>query len=112
MVRSILRNKFLKYKTSESRDSYKIQRNHCVFLLRARKKSFDEHLYPNLITDARTCQKQLKPFFSDKTPFNNNIRLLEDNEIATDNTTCAEILNNSFDQLVKNLEMNRNLCLH
>ena len=68
MVRSRLRNKFLKDKTLESRDSYRRQRNYCVFLLTARKKSFYENLDPNLLTDNRTFWKQVKPFFSDKTP--------------------------------------------
>ena len=42
MVRSKLRNKFLKSKTSESRDKYKRQRNYCVSLLRKIKQSYCE----------------------------------------------------------------------
>ena len=40
MVRSRLRNKFLKLKTMESRTKYKKQRNFCVSLLRKTKKKF------------------------------------------------------------------------
>ena len=40
MVRSRLRNKYLKLKTIESRDAYKRQRNYCVSLLRKIKKNF------------------------------------------------------------------------
>ena len=40
MVRSRLRNKFLKLKTNESREAYKKQRNYCVSLLRQVKKNF------------------------------------------------------------------------
>ena len=39
MVRSRLRNKFLKLKTDESRKDYKAQRNYCVPLLRKTKKN-------------------------------------------------------------------------
>ena len=112
MVRSRLRNKFLKLKTLESRDAYKRQRNYCVSLLRATKKSFYENLDPNLITDNRKFWKQVKPFFSDKTPFNNNITLLEGNEIVTDNSACAEILNNFFCNSVNNLEIDRNFYVY
>ena len=51
MVRSRLRNKCLKYKTCESRDAYKNQRNYCVTLLRETKISFYEHLNPKFIID-------------------------------------------------------------
>ena len=49
----------------------------------------------------------MKPFFSDKTPINNNITLLEDDEIVTDPSACAEILNNYFVNSIKNLDIDR-----
>ena len=55
--------------------------------------------------DNRKLWKQVKTFFSDKTPFTNNITLLEGDEIVTDNSACAEILNNYFSSSVKNLEI-------
>ena len=112
MVRSRLRNKFLKFKTLEYRNAYRIQRNHCVSLLRATKKSFYENLDPNLVTDNRKFWKQVKPLFSDKTPLNSNITLLEGNEIVTDNTACAEIFNNFFINSVNNLEIDRDLYVN
>ena len=51
MVRSKLRNKFLKFQTNESREAYNKQRNYCVTLLRESKKNFDENLNPNIISD-------------------------------------------------------------
>ena len=109
MVRSRLRNKFYKLKSYESKEEYKRQRNRCVSLLRETKKRFYENLDPNLITDNRKFWKQVKPFFSDKTPFNNNITLFEGNELVRENTACAEILNNFFSDSVKNLVTNRDL---
>ena len=103
MVRSRLRNKFLKLKTMESSIKYKKQRNFCVSLLRKTKKKFYGNLYPNLITDNKNFWKQVKSFFSDKTPLNNNIILLEDNKIMSDNTACAEILNTFFSDSVKQI---------
>ena len=130
MVRSRLRNKPLKLKTIESREAYKRQRNYCVSLIRKTiesreaykrqrnycvslirktKKSCYENLSPNLITDNRKFWKQVKPFFSDKTPINNNIILLEDDEIGTNPSACAEILNNFFVNSIKNLDIDRGL---
>ena len=54
----------------------------------------------------------MKPFFTDKTPSNNNITLLEGNQIVTDNTTCAEILNTFFIESVKNLEIDREMYVN
>ena len=68
MVRSRLRNKCLKLKTIESRLAYTQQRNYCCSLIRQAKRNFCENLDPNLITDNRKFWKQVKPFFSDKTP--------------------------------------------
>ena len=107
MVRTRLRNKSLKLKTIESREAYKRQRNYCVCLIRKTKNSFYENLSHNLITDNRKVWKQVKPFFSDKTLINNNITLLEDNEIATDPSACAEILNSFFVNSIKNLDIGR-----
>ena len=109
MVRSRLRNKFLKLKCFESRNNYKRQRNYCVYLLRETKKRFYENLNPNLITDNRNFWKQVKPFFSDKTPYTSNITLLEDNEIVTDNMACAEIFNNFFSNSVSKLAIDHDL---
>ena len=44
MVRSRLRNKFLKSKTREIIEAYKKQGNYCVTLLRETKRSFYENL--------------------------------------------------------------------
>ena len=109
MVRSKLRNKFLKLKTIESREAYKRQRNYCVSLIRKTNKRFYENPSPNLITDNRKCWKQVKPFFSDKTPINNNTILIEGNEIVTDSSATAEILNNFVVNSIKTLDIDRGL---
>ena len=109
MVRSRLRNKYLKLNTVESRDAYKKQRNHCVSLLRKVKKNFYENLNPSLITDNKIFWTQMKPFFSDKTPRISNITLSEGNEIINNPATCAEIFNNFFSDAVENLDIDRTL---
>ena len=81
MVRSRLRIKYLKFKTIESSNAYKKQRNCCVSLLKKIKNNFYEHLNPRFISDNKKFWTQIKPFFSDKTPKNSNIILSEGNEI-------------------------------
>ena len=51
----------------------------------------------------------MKPFFSDKTPYNCNITLKEKNEIVTDPSKCSEIFNNFFIDTAKCLEIDRQL---
>ena len=69
MVRSRLRNRFLRLKTKEAKDAYKIQRNYCVSLLRYSKRCFYENLDTKLIIDNKKFWKLVKPFFADKNTF-------------------------------------------
>ena len=109
MVRSRLRNECLKLKTIESRLAYTTQqRNYCGSLIRQAKRNFYENLDPNLITDNRKFWKQVKPFFSDKTPKNTNIMLLEVDKIITE-PACAEIFNNYFSDAVSKLDIDQSL---
>ena len=108
MIRSRLRNKYLKLNTVESRDAYKKQRNHCVSLLRKVKKNY-ENLDPSPITDNNKFWTQVKPFFTDKTPRNSKIILSEGNEIISNPTTCGEIFNNFFSDAVEELDTDRAL---
>ena len=109
MVRSRLRNRFLKEKTLEAREAYKIQRNYCVSLLRHSKKFYYENLNPNSIRDNKKFWKQVKPLFADKTPVNTSVTLLEDGSILTDPYKCAEVLNTFFSEAVNNLGIDRKL---
>ena len=100
LVRSKLRNKFLKSKTSESRDKYKRQRNYCVSLLRKIKQNYYKNLNVEVINDNKTFWKNIKPLFSDKTPINNKITLIEDNDIISDDRKCAELMNMFFSESI------------
>ena len=109
MFRSKLRNKYLILKTTEAHEAYKKQRNYCVSLLRKTKKEFYENLNPSLIVDNKTFWKQGKPFFSDKTPRNRNITLLEGEKIISSPVKCAEIMNNFFSDAVNELDIDRSV---
>ena len=109
MYRSRLRNKLLRVNNTQSREAYRKQRNYCVALLRKTKRNFYENMNVKLITDNRKFWKQVKPFFNDKKAANSNIILIEGNEIVSDNTKCAEIMNNFFSDAALNLDVDRNL---
>ena len=109
IIRSKLRNRCIKLETTEMHDAYKKQRNYCVSLLRKTKKTFYENLNPCLIADNKTFWKQVKPFFSDKTPRNRQITLLEGDQIISDSSKCAEIMNNFFSDAVDVLDIDRNV---
>ena len=63
MTRSRLKNKFLNFKTIDSWNAYKKQRNLCVSLVRRTKRSFYESLNPDLLSDNKKFWKHMKPFF-------------------------------------------------
>ena len=109
MVRSKLRNRFLKSKTSESMDKYKRQKNYCVGLLRKVKQNYYENLNVKVINDNITFWKTIKPLFSDKNPTNSKITLMEDKEIVSDNGKYAELMNTLFSDFIVKLEIDGEL---
>ena len=110
MFRSKLRNKYTKFKTEEMHIVYKKHRNYCVSLLRKIKKDFYENLNPNLITDNKTFWKQVKPFFSEKTPMKRDITSIEGDKIISESSKCAEIMNNFFTNAVNDLGIDKYTC--
>ena len=64
MVRSRLRNKFLKEKTAFSREAYNKQRNYCVKLIRESKIKYFGNLNVMNITDKNFFWKTIGQNFS------------------------------------------------
>ena len=109
MVRSRLRNKFLKLKTSELREAYNKQGNYCVTLLRKTKMNFYGNLNPNIIGENMKFWKHPKPFFSDKLSTNSKVTLMVGDKFISDSSKCAEVMNNCFSDAVSKLDIDRNL---
>ena len=63
MIRSRLRNKFLRNKTPENRVAYNQQRNFCVSLIRKTKIEYFSNLNEKNITDNKQFWNTIKPFF-------------------------------------------------
>ena len=62
MVRSKLRNKYLKSKSETDKQRYNKQRNYCVKLLRLKKQEYYESLDISKITDNKTFWQQVLYF--------------------------------------------------
>ena len=74
MLRSKLRNQYLKCKSEEARARFKIQRNLCVTLLRKTKRDYYENLELDEVND---FWNTVKPVFGNKVTTRSNITLMK-----------------------------------
>lgn len=105
MNRSRLKNKYLKENSEKNKKAYSKQRNLCTSLLRKEKKTYFENLDTSKITDNKMFWKTIKPMFSKKCVTKENITLMKDNEIISDNEPVAELFNKFFANIVKELNL-------
>ena len=105
MLRSKLRNKYLKSRPNKHRESYKKQRNLCVSLLRQNKKDYFETLDMKSVTDNKMFWKTVAPLFSNKTKASNKITLSENEKLITNDQKSAEVFNNYFNSIVEKLNI-------
>ena len=115
MLRTKLRNKFLKDRTTESKTNYVKQRNFCVSLLRKTKREYYGNLDEKKVCDNKTFWKVVKPMLSNKVKSNEKITLIENDEIVRNDKETAKVLNNFFSNIIKNLgiqqyNMNDPIC--
>ena len=106
MLRSKLKNIYNKKKSDESNKAYKRQRNLCTKLFRKEKKVFYGNLNPSLISDNKKFWNTVKPFFSDKKVSNENITLVDNNKIISDDSIVVDTFNTYFSDAVKSLNIN------
>ena len=105
ILSSRLRNKFLIDKTDENRFLYTQQRNKCVALLRKTKKTYYKNLDEKNVTDNKKFWKTVKPYLSDKSAKCDKINLNENGELLKSESETAEVFNNFFSNIVKNLKI-------
>ena len=103
MVRSKLRNNYNKNRDYEDWCKYKCQRNLCLNLLRKTKKNFYKALDEKQVSDSKTFWTNVKPVFSDKSINSSKITLVEKHAIVVDGEKIANIMNNYFINITKNL---------
>ena len=93
-----------KKSSAEIWNSYKKQRNFCLKLLRQAKENYIHNLNVNKVTDNKTFSKSVKPFSSNKGLNLNNILLMEENEIGTDEGKLATIMYRYFTDTTKHMK--------
>ena len=77
MLRTKLRNKFLKDLSAANKFSYSKQRNWGVSLLQKEKKKYFANLNEKDITDNKNFWETIKPFLSEKTKFLISLKILK-----------------------------------
>ena len=100
--------KYIKKQTNESLKAYKKQKNYCSKLYKKERKKFFDSLNTSVVSDNETFSKIIQPFFTKKSTFGRNIKLIEKEEILKDDTEIAEELNLFFSNAVKSLNITEN----
>ena len=88
MLRTKLRNQFLKKRTVEIRTKYSKQKNVCVSLVKKAKQNYNENLDLKDINDNKASRGTVKPLFSNKIKSTENIFLDESGDIIKKEVKC------------------------
>ena len=99
-------------RSDENKIKYLKQRNSCISLLTKIKKSYYSNLNEKKIADNKSFWKKIKPFLSDKTPFDEKITLMEKEKIIKTDTKTANVLNTFFSVIISNLDIPENTVSH
>ena len=107
MLRTRLRNIYLKQHTETTKVAYNQQRNKCVSILRKSKKSYFESLDVKFVKDDKKFWKRISPLYSNKIKSKEKIKLVENDEIISSDIEVAKTFQNFFSSIVKNLNIQR-----
>ena len=108
MLRTKLRNHFLKKRNLEARTKYNKQRNICVSLVKKAKRNYYENLDLNDIKDNKKFWATVKPLFSNKIKSAENIFLDESGEIVRNEVKVANVFNKYFVNMVPSMSITNN----
>ena len=108
MLRTKLRNQFLKKRTLEARIKYNKQRNICVSLVKKAKRNYYENLDLNDINDNKRFWATVKPLFSNKIKSADSIFLAESGEIIRNEVKVANVFNKYFVNMVPSMGITNN----
>ena len=93
------KKKFLKSRSKSDKKAYNRQRNKCVSLSRKTKKAYYLNLNVKDVVDNKKFWKTIKNFFSGKSNNSENISLIENGNLLTDDFEIAETFNKYFQTL-------------
>ena len=101
----MLRNKFCKNRTEENRNRYALQRNYYVSPITKTKKEYFGNLNEKNVCDNKTFWEIVKFFLSDEIISKEQIVLVENNKIISEDIDGAETLNSFFSNIVINFKI-------
>ena len=101
-TRSRLRNKFLKNLSKANESLFKKQRNKCVSLRKKCIKNYFSKITENGVNANKEFWKIIKPFLTNKGFLSGNeITIIENDEVITDEKILAEKFNNHYKNIVE-----------
>ena len=110
MLRSRLRNIFLKEKSLESKKAYNKQRKICLKTVKKAKKEHFQNIGLSEITDNKKFWKTVSPLFGNKIKINRKINLIEKNVLITSDVVIAKTFKEYLDEIVPKLNTVQNEC--
>ena len=106
MHRAKLKNIYIKNPTEANNLAFKQYRNFCVNLLKREKKDYYNNLDLKIFEDNKKFWKVVKPLFSNKqNSLQNNITIVDNEVVTSDNKSVAEKFNIFFIETIKSLEI-------
>ena len=105
MIRSRLKNAYLKTRNSKNWESHKKQRNFCTNLFKKTKSEYFRNRNIKDLNDNKKFCKKIKPSFPDKDLEANNIILKGKNELITNTSALANLFNNCFVNITSTLKL-------
>ena len=102
MNRSRNKNTYLQNRTAGNWENYHVLRNKCTKETKVKKEYFHNYINIKLISANKTFWKTFKPNFTNKNK-TQKIILVENEKIICDNKQNAEIFNDYFVNIVKDL---------
>ena len=107
MKRSRLRNKFLKDRTENNQNNFKLQRNFCKKLLRTAKKLYYSNLDIKKVTDNKTFWKTIIPFFTKRPLKGEKTKLIENGQTISNDFELCNIFSGLFSNIVSELTISK-----
>ena len=111
MKRSNLENKFYKCSSEVNRIAFRKQKNYCNRLYKKERRNYYAKLKLNNITDNKKFWNVMKPLFSNKGGVKDNIVLVKDNKMISDDTEVTQTFNDFFTNAVSVLDIIENKSL-
>ena len=105
MQRSRMPNNILSNPSEEHKLYYRNQIVFCVSLLRKTKRQYISNLNEKDVTDNKTFWQTVKPLLSNNVKLRENITLMGNGKIRSDDDKLAKTLMNFFSNIVKNLNI-------